>query len=203
MEKATARVCREAGARVAENALLRDMNLEGISARDGRQLEVVANGLPLWGGAQLAVDATLVSPVRRNGSPQPNTAEHDGAQLHEARRRKERKYWELLASRRCRLVVLSLEVGGRWSEEAALFVRLLAKAKARSYPAILRRSLQQAYMHRWTGLLAVAAHRAFASTLLELPVDEAAMDGEEVWMEDVLREARLVVAPTPSRLPAP
>jgi hypothetical protein len=167
LEKATARVCREAGARVAENVLLRDMNLEGISPRGGRQLEVVANGLPLWGGAQLAVDATLVSPVRRNGSPQPNTADHDGG------------------------------------EEAALFVRLLAKAKARSYPAILRRSLQQAYMHRWTGLLAVAAHRAFASTLLELPVDEAAMDGEEVWMEDVLREARLVVAPTPSRLPAP
>ena len=51
--KAWARVCREAGAHVAENVLLRNMNLQGVSARDGPQLEVVANGLPLWGGAQL------------------------------------------------------------------------------------------------------------------------------------------------------
>ena len=59
LEKALARVCREAGARVAEDVLLRDLNLTGISARDGRQLEVVANGLPLWGGAQLAIDTTV------------------------------------------------------------------------------------------------------------------------------------------------
>ena len=50
LEKAAARVCREAGARVAENVLLQDMNIAGISSRDGRQIEVVANGLPLWGG---------------------------------------------------------------------------------------------------------------------------------------------------------
>ena len=50
--------------------MLRDMNVQGISNRDGRQLEVVANGLPLYGGAHLAVDATLVSPIRRNGTPQ-------------------------------------------------------------------------------------------------------------------------------------
>ena len=118
LEKALARVCREAGARVAEDVLLRNLNLEGISARDGRQLEVVANGLPLWGGAQLAIDATMVSPVDRRGVPQPRAAAQDGAQLVEARRRKERKYQELLASRRARLVVLSLEVGvclGKWS----------------------------------------------------------------------------------------
>ncbi len=45
---------------------------------DGRQLEVVANGLPLHNGAQLAVDTTLVSPVRRNGVPQPGAARTDG-----------------------------------------------------------------------------------------------------------------------------
>ena len=67
----------------------------------------------------------------------------------------------------------------------------------------MRRSLQLAYQQRWTGLLAVAAQRALASTLLELPVDEAAADGEEVWVEEVLREARLLEPPMPSRLPAP
>ena len=96
LEKALARVCREAGARVAENVLLQNMNLQGISARDGRQIEVVANGLPLWGGAQLAIDATLVSPILRNGRPQPRVDEADGVQLITARRLKETKYEELL-----------------------------------------------------------------------------------------------------------
>ncbi len=91
LEKAAARVCREAGARVAENVLLQSMNLPGISGHDGRQIEVVANCLPLFGGAQLAVDTTLVSPVRRDGTPQPRAAGVDGVQLLLARRRKERK----------------------------------------------------------------------------------------------------------------
>ena len=201
LEKAAARVCREAGARVAENVLLQNMNLPGISAWDHRQIEVVANGLPLWGGAQLAVDTTLVSPVRRNGTPQPNTAIADGVQLRTARTRKEQKYRELLQSRRCRLVVLALEVGGRWSEEAVDFVRLLAKAKARTVPQLLRSAAQAAFIHRWTGILAVAAQRALAATLLELPVDDAeGVDGEQPVLEDVLGDARLVEAPVPSRL---
>ena len=201
LEKAAARVCREAGARVAENVLLRDMNIAGISGHDGRNLEVVANGLPLWGGAQLAVDTTLVCPVRRNGTPQPGAATTDGAQLRTARTRKEQKYHELLASRRCRLVVLALEVGGRWSEEAVSFVRLLAKAKARTVPLLVRPAAKAAFFHRWTGILAVAAQRAFAATLLELPVDDAGgVDGDEPVLEAVLGDARLIEAPLPSRL---
>ena len=194
-------MCREAGARVAENVLLQNMNLPGISSRDARQIEVVANGLPLWGGAQLAVDTTLVSPVRRTGTPQPGAATTDGVQLQRARRRKETKYYELLQSRRCRLVVLTLEVGGRWSEEAVTFVRLLAKAKARTVPQLLRTAAQAAFVHRWTGMLAVAAQRSLAATLLELPVDDAeGVDGDQPVLEDVLVDARLVEAPIPSRM---
>ena len=33
---------------------------------------------------------------------------------------------ELLQTRRCKLVVLAIEVGGRWSQEATTFLRLLA-----------------------------------------------------------------------------
>ena len=95
-----------------------------------------------------------------------------------------------------------MEVGGRWSKEALTFIRLLAKSRARAYPRLLRASAQMAYTSRWTGLLAVAAHRALAATLLELPVDESAMDGEDPFLEDVLHEARLVEAPAPSRLSA-
>ena len=39
--------------------LVRDLNVQ-VDRQDDRRLEVVANGLPLWGGVQLAVDTTLV-----------------------------------------------------------------------------------------------------------------------------------------------
>ena len=118
------------GARVMENVLLRDMNLNDISARDSRRVEVVANGLPLWRGAQLAVDITFVSPVRRNGEPQPGASDEDGVQLRVARRRKERTYRELLNSRRCRLARPgSLLAARRWrSGEPGLALWTLASA---------------------------------------------------------------------------
>ena len=41
-----------------------------ISVRqDERRIEVIANGLPLWGGEQLAVDTTLVSALTAAGMP--------------------------------------------------------------------------------------------------------------------------------------
>jgi len=66
LERALARVCREAGARVALNVRLADMNLD-VPVHDARHIEVVCNGLPFWHGHQLAVDATIVSPVGPNG----------------------------------------------------------------------------------------------------------------------------------------
>ena len=97
--------------------------------------------------------------------------------------------------------MLALEVGGRWSEEAVCFVRLLAKAKARTVPQLVRSAARAAYFHRWTGILAVAAQRAFAATLLELPVDDAeGVDGDVPVLEEVLGDARLLEAPLPSRL---
>ena len=68
LERATARVCREAGATVALNVLVRDLNLDPVR-QDDRRIEVIANGLPLWGGAQVAVDTTLVSPLTAAGAP--------------------------------------------------------------------------------------------------------------------------------------
>ena len=62
MEKAWARVFREAGARVQENVYLRDMRLDGIRASDGRRIEIVATGLPLAHRVPLACDCTMTSP---------------------------------------------------------------------------------------------------------------------------------------------
>ena len=198
LEIAAARVCREAGARVQENVMLRDMNVEDISADDTRKIEVVANGLPLHHGAQLAIDTTLVSPLRRDGS-----LRRTESALADARKRKEDTYPEFVESRRCRLVVLGMEVGGRWSEEAAGFVWSLAQAKARSVPRLLRRSAEHANYRRWTCLLAYAAMSAFAASLLEEPLAGASnVAGDEHDLAWVLTETRCEDGPDPSRLPA-
>ena len=62
LESAAARMCREAGARVSVNQLVRDLDIAAPDAGDNRRLEVVADGLPLFHGAQLAIDTTMVSP---------------------------------------------------------------------------------------------------------------------------------------------
>ena len=108
------------------NIMVRDMDLLPQDRQDGRRLEVVADGLPLFHGAQLAIDTTLVSPVSRDGLPHPRCVRVDGAALTAARR-KERTYPELTGQfGRARLVVLAGEVGGRWSEETQAFLRQLA-----------------------------------------------------------------------------
>ena len=66
VQNRTLRVCQEAGARVGRNVALSAMNLD-VPIHDARRIEVVCNGLPLWHGAQLAVDATLVSPFSAAG----------------------------------------------------------------------------------------------------------------------------------------
>ena len=46
--------------------------------RDARRTEVVCNGLPVWHGAQLAVDATIASPVTRAGEARANADARPG-----------------------------------------------------------------------------------------------------------------------------
>ena len=133
---------------MATNVMLRDLDLPVPVARGGRRLEIIADGLPLFGGAQLAVDATA----------RPGAAHTDGAVLALARRRKERTYPELIGrNATARLVVLAGEIGGRWSSETNTFVRLLAQAKAREEPPILRRRVEQAWRLRWGSHLACAS----------------------------------------------
>ena len=55
-----------------------------------------------------------------------------GAALAEARRAKERTYPEFGDARRCRLVVLGLEVGGRWSGAAGTAALLTARGARRA-----------------------------------------------------------------------
>ena len=104
LECAAAQVCREGGARVSTNVFVRDMDLAVHNALDSRRLEVVADGLTLWRGAQLAIDTTMVSPLRWDGTTR--AANFDGAALEVARRRKGTTYPELSGEGgRARLVV--------------------------------------------------------------------------------------------------
>ena len=155
-----ARICWEAGGRVTTNVLVRMQQTLG----DWR----VADGLPLFGGAQLAVDTTIVSTLHANG--EPRRVHVDGVALAALRQRKERRYPELVGRRgRARLVVLAVEVRGRWSQETQRFLSSLARAEARSVPPLLRKRVEQAWRLRWGSLFSCTVARAVASSLLELP----------------------------------
>ena len=163
VESAAARVCREAGGRVATNMFVRNLDLGVPRAADNRRLEVVVDGLPLFGGVQLAVDTTLVSVLKGDGVPRRGAAEWP-LQKPDVQRR---TYPELVGpGSRARLVVLALEVDGRWSEEAKIFVHLLARARARSEPRLTQRRVEQAWRLRWYAIISCAAAKSFAASLL-------------------------------------
>ena len=101
---------------MSTNVYVRDVDLAAFNVLDGRRLEVVADGLTLFRGAQVAIDTTVVSPLHRDGTASRRAADVDGAALEAARRRKERTYPGLSGDGgRARLVVLAVEVEGRWS----------------------------------------------------------------------------------------
>ena len=189
VESAGARICREAGARVTTNMMVRDLDLPMPRANDSRRLEIVADGLPLFGGVQLAVDMTLVSPLHCDGTPHRGAAHVDGALLARARQRKETTYPELVGPRaRARLVVLAGEIGGRWSEETRTFIGLFAKAKSREVPRVLQKRVELSWWFRRGSLLACASARAFAASLLNLHTGGA--DGSLPRWDEVVHDMR-------------
>ena len=162
---ACARTGRLKKRRLQSNAFLRDMNV-GVRASDERRIEVLAQDLPCFGGVQLAIDITLRGVLSSSKEPHSNAADVDGAVLARARADKEATYPELLTGR-CRLVVMAIETGGRWSSEAMDFVRQLAFAKAREVPSHMRFPIALVWERRWTRMLSTACSLAFASSLVE------------------------------------
>ena len=134
---------------VRVNAKLRDMNVE-VQADDERAIEVLASGLTIHQGAQLAADITLRSTLTSTGClARPGAATADGAALVRARADKEAKCFELLQGNRCHLVVVGLETGGRWSTEATTFCRHVGAGRAREVPSVLRRSTHLVWRRRY------------------------------------------------------
>ena len=130
-----------------------------VRAEDARRIEVLASGLPLFHGAQLAVDITLRSALTSNGEPRPGSARAD----------KETKYAELLVGDRCRFVVVALERGGRWSSEPIQFVESLASCRAREEQPTLVRPAFLAWRRQWARMISISCARAFATSLLAGP----------------------------------
>ena len=192
LEQTLARICSEAGARVRDNVYLRDLNV-AVPAGDERRIEVIASGLPVFGGSQLAIDITLRSPLRSDGTHRPCADWQDGATAERARADKESKYPELVVGGRCRLVVLAIETGGRFSQELGDFLRQMAQAKSSSVPWYLRSSTAAAYERRWTRMLAVCAATSHLQSVLltkEELANLSAPMGREPWLQDLLAESR-------------
>ena len=63
------------------NIFVRDFDILTPSALDSWRLEVVADGLPVCGDAQVAEDTTLVSALHGDGTPHCGAAERDGVAL--------------------------------------------------------------------------------------------------------------------------
>ena len=161
-----------------------------VPVADARRIE--ANGLPLWHGSQLAVDATIVSPLTRKGQAHPLVDVQPGSAVNAAGGRKRNNTSpELGHARRCDLVVVGTEVGGKFGTEVVQFLRLLARLRAAAVPRLLRlrAAAITARVTRWSGLLAVAAQRALAASLLDLPPAADLGDGPGPELHELLAEA--------------
>ena len=141
------------------------MNI-GVSADDQRRIEILASGLPLFHGAQLAIDVTLRNVLTGEGVPRPRTANFDAVIADGARSDKESTYLELANDRRCHLVVWAIECGGRWSSESVSLLQSLARAKTRSAPTYLRKATELAFTRRWSRMMSIACAKAFVSNLI-------------------------------------
>ena len=142
-------LCQLDGTQVARNVRVGDMSID-VPVSDARRIGVVANGLPLWHGAQLAIDATIVSPVTRTGSVRHGADTRPAAAVQDADRRRRRQTYpdpgrQTGAARRTR--------DGGWRalqhlKLPASFLRLLAQHRAASVAAPLRAAARAGCLRR-------------------------------------------------------
>ena len=75
------------------------------------------------------------------------------------------------------------------------------RARASAAPAAMQSAARSVWVARWSGLLAVAAHSAFAASLLELPLaGECNLEGEAPELHEVLADVRWQLPIPASRL---
>ena len=199
LERAWIHVVREAigpEGRVVPQQWLANTTAPGVAADDRRWLDFVIYGAAARGEA-LCCDATLVAPIRRDGSPVAGAPERDGVALATARRRKLARYPELARGgpHRC---VLAAEIGGRWNDDSQRLVQRLVALRAHRAPATLRGAAAQG-SRRWWRSLAVAVQRAACSAALGVWTMPSVPNAEgDLPIAEVLH---LAADQAPSRLP--
>ena len=157
--------------------------LGGAASHCEAGARVSANvGLPVFHGAQLAIDATLVSPLRADGEPHRRSPRMVLPFLSPVGARS--AHAQSSGGRgRARLVVIAAEMGGRSSEETQTLLRL-GRSEDSLHPAASVRA-RQSWLFRWSSLLSCAAARAFASSLLGL-YDNLGAVGDAPSISDVI-----------------
>ena len=162
-EQALWQVLRETGATARHRPFLRDLSVPGVLGTDARRLDVVASGLPVYGGRTLVIDATLRSPLTGAGHVRFDAHLTDGATFVQARLDKEHKYPELASQgSRLKFLVAAAEVGGRYNDEVVDLVRQLVAHRASLFAPCLRQSMRVILARRYWGILSVATQRAVA-----------------------------------------
>ena len=130
--------------------LLRDLAVPGVLDTDSRQLDIVAGGLPLYGGRTIIGDATLRSPLSGPGRAHPGAASIDGSTFSGARRDKALAYPELAQEgARHKFLVLASETGGRFSEECTELMRKLLNHKCTRASEGESSVMRLVYSRRW------------------------------------------------------
>ena len=150
VDSAAARICREGGGRVRTNVLVRDLDLGVMNHLDGRRIEVIADGLPLFGGVQLAVDTTLVSVLHETACP---AEVRISMQVWHCGKHAPAKSAHTLNSRE-RAGGVRWRSGEQVVAETQDFLCALAEAKARSAPLLLQSKVRSAWLRRWRRILA-------------------------------------------------
>ena len=85
---------------------------------------MAVDGLPLFGGAQLAIDATIVSALRGDGSARRGASVEDGVALTEGRNTSSQSWW---------VFAIGHHATGSCARQK-LLVSQIARAKARKEP---------------------------------------------------------------------
>ena len=135
-----------------------------------------------------ALHTCRISPISTEGVPHPGCTTDQDAAFPAAQREKYATYHDLVASNRCRFLVIAAGTGGRWSDDCVRLLRKLARFRAESEPPLLRRSMELAFLRRWWSLLSVALHDSIAAALdPSLDVAEGLFpvaDAIDVWARD-------------------
>ena len=154
----------------------------GVPATDTRRIEVLAQDLPCFAGAQLAVDITLRSALTSNGEAQPQ-AEHTECSLVRSKARQG-------------TVLPGWHDPGApnswWSASKLEGETTRLCARVRDVPCHLSQPAELAWERRWTRMLSTVC--AVSSASLVEPVGQCDLacwtGGEPPTLSDCLRRTR-------------